>query len=204
MHYSPSSGIAYYHIHKTGGTSFREFLGGVLPDLEGVDPWAHYPLAHYFPLLRQRGVDPDGLKILSTVRDPFEHVVSVYHYWRARGDLRNEWVLAALNSTFGEFVRFYVTSPVVRVFDEDLFVNGALPPNVRLLRLENLAAEADRVLNGEWGLGVPVAIPHLNRCHHGPAAAHYDEATARFVRDRYAWVFRQGLYPDLPSRVSER
>jgi hypothetical protein len=199
MQYSAASGIAYYHIHKTGGVSFKEFLATALPDLKDVDNWPHYALADYFDILVRRGIDPGAIRILTTIRDPFEHVVSIYHYWRERGvPTGRDHVQAARDMDFGDFVRFYVAcrDPDCRVYDELLLIDGVLPSNVRILRLESADRDADRVLNGEWGLGIRVSIPVGNTSNHGPAMDFYDADSVRLVSARYSWVFREGFYPD--------
>src|SRR3954468_13236475 len=107
MQYSPSSGIAFYHIHKTGGTSVKLFLKTVLPDLDEVDYWPHHALADYFDILERRGVDTERLRLLATVRDPLEHVVSIYHYWKERGHATGrDHVRAARELGFADFVRY--------------------------------------------------------------------------------------------------
>jgi hypothetical protein len=198
MQYSPASGIAFYHIHKTGGTSVKVFLSTVLRDLHAVDYWPHHALAVYLDILARRGVDPARLRLLATVRDPLEHVVSIYPFWRTKGRANGRaHVQAARDLSFREFVRFYVAcrDADCRVYDQLLLLGGAPPPSLRILRLEHLVADMERVLNDEWGLDVPVSFPRANANAHDPAPAHYDADTARLVRDRYAWVYRQGLYP---------
>src|SRR5262249_35826241 len=198
MHYSPASRIAYHHIHKTGGTSVKVFLKSFLSDLHAVDYWPHHALVVDLGILDRRGVDVAKLRVLTTVRDPLEHVVSIYHFWKTRGrDAGRDHVRAARDLPFPEFVRYFVTCghPDCRVYDELLLIGGAVPPNLRILRLEHLVSDMERVLNDEWGIDVPVSFPRANTNEHGPAAMHYDGATARHVLDRYAWVYRQGLYP---------
>src|SRR5262245_36695092 len=198
MHYSPASRIAYYHIHKTGGTSVKIFLKSFLSDLHAVDYWPHHALAVDLAILDQRGVDTAKLRILTTVRDPLEHVVSVYHFWKTRGrDTGRAHVRAARDLPFPEFVRYYVAcrNPDCRVYNERLLVGRAVPANLRILRLEPLVTDMEPVLNVECGIHVPVSFPRANTHQHDAAAAHYDAVTVRLVIDRYAWVYRQGLYP---------
>jgi hypothetical protein len=130
MIYYPSARLAYYHIHKTGGTSARKALGSVFPECVELDGWPHHSLSFYFDKLRERGVEPGEVTVLTTVRDPLEHVVSIYHYWRQRGKPECAHVQAAKRLSFGEFVRYYVCSPIpdCRVYDQLLLIGGELPP----------------------------------------------------------------------------
>jgi hypothetical protein len=199
MKFSLASCIAYYHIHKTGGTSFKTFLSEAFPDLVDVAPWPHHSLAEYSAILRSRGVDPEKLRILTTIRNPLDHVVSIYLFWRTKGDPSGRaHIQAAKSLSFNAFVAYYVASPHAdcRVYDELLLINGALPANVIVLRLEKLATEADELLNGKLGLNIPVSIPHVNRSEHGPSMEYFQPETLRLVRDRYAWAFDQGYYQD--------
>jgi hypothetical protein len=100
MYLSVLNGIAFYHIHKTGGTSFRRFFSATFPDAVKVADWPHYSLAHYFTILSDTNIDPTKLRILTTIRNPYDHVVSIYHYWRtkARKDDRREHITMSFTS----------------------------------------------------------------------------------------------------------
>lgn len=195
MIYYPSARLAYYHIHKTGGTSFKQALGSVFREPVELDGWPHHALGYYFDKLKGRGVEAGQVTVLTTVRDPLDHVVSIYHYWRQRGKPECKHVQAAKRLSFEAFVRFYVSSPIpdCRVYDELLFVDGALPPNVKVLRLEHWKVDLE-------GLGFPwassVRLPRENTSQHDVASKYYDAETTRLVRARYAWAYEAGLYPE--------
>ncbi|HEY2589639.1 MAG TPA: hypothetical protein VGI81_28095, partial [Tepidisphaeraceae bacterium] len=148
--------------------------------------------------LKNRGVEPREVTVLTTVRDPLDHVVSIYHYWRQRGKPECEHVQAAKRLSFDQFVRFYVSSPIpdCRVYDELLFIDGGLPANAKPLRLEHWQ-------NDLAGLGFPWAStiepPRENTSQHGAAARYHGPETTRLVRERYAWAYEAGLYRE-PSK----
>lgn len=189
--------IAYYHIHKTGGTSFKAALCRVFPDHQQLDPWSHHPLAYYVEKLRKRSIEIDRIKIIATIRDPLHHVVSIYHYWRQFGNSARPNVQAAKQLDFNEFVRFYVRSrlPDCRVYDELLLVAGEIPLSVKLVRLERWRDDIDS-LGDPW---TPlIQLPHLRRSEHQAADLYHNIWTTRLICDRYRWVYSTGLYP-LPA-----
>jgi hypothetical protein len=197
LKYSPRARLAYFHIHRTGGSSVKCFLGEVFPDFAEVADWPHHSLSEYFVMLRHSGVDPDELRILTTIRHPFSHVVSIYESWRRAGDeRRGAHVRAARSMQFADFVRHYVSSthPDARVYEELLFVDNRVPSNVRIMRLENLAVDADWYLNRELQLGVPVALSRSNGIDHPCPSDYYDANLRALVRSRYRWVFDEGFY----------
>lgn len=97
---------------------------------------------------------------------------------------------------FADFVRHYVSSthPDARVYDELLLVDDRVPSNVRIMRRENLAVDADRYLNRELQLGVPVALSRSNGIEHPHPTDYYDANLRALVRSRYRWVFDEEFY----------
>lgn len=198
MIYYAAAKLAYYHIHKTGGTSFKRALGAAFRESVELDGWPHHALGYYFDKLKGRGVEPREVTVLTTVREPLDHVVSIYHYWRQRGKPECAHVQAAKRMAFDEFVRFYVSTaiPDCRVYDELLFVGGQLPPNVRVVRLEHWKRDLA-------GLGFPwastIALPRENTSRHDGAARYHGPETTRLVRERYAWAYAARLYEEISA-----
>jgi len=84
MLYSPKHNLAFLHIHKIGGTSFRDFLQRAIPDMQDMPelPEPHYTVQEFFSALKGRGLDPSTSHVLTIIRNPLAHIVSIYHYWR--------------------------------------------------------------------------------------------------------------------------
>src|SRR5262249_4582510 len=101
-------------------------------------------------------------------------------------------VVLARTLPFRDFVRRLPGH--VNNYAQQLLVDGALPANVHVMKLEALRADAERVLNGELGLGARVRIPHRNATRHRHFLSYYDAETARIVADRYRWCFERGYY----------
>jgi len=197
MFYSPGSDLGFVHIHKTGGISFRRFLRRNIADMQMMPelPHAHHSVAELFAALSARGQDPTNTRVLSIIRNPFAHVVSIYFYWRSnwvpRADKKLPHVRDARKLSFKEFVaRYVVDDPYIPM----LLVDGELPKNVFILQLETLKEDSERVLNGQLKLGLPIEIEHMNASKHRPFMRYYDEETEAAVRNVYKWCFDQGFY----------
>jgi hypothetical protein len=146
MIYFPSPNVAYHHIHKTGGTSFKHALRSLFPDSIELDPWPHHPIPYYSQKLKELGVEPDKVDILTLIRDPLHHLVSIYHFWRQSGDPQVPAVQIAKRASFADFVvEFVGTDPNRRAFQRILYVDSQIPANVRILRLEHWRPDLDRL-----------------------------------------------------------
>ena len=199
MLFSRSANLAYFHIHKTGGRSLRAFFRRAFPDAVEIGDWLHHDLDQSFTLLAQGGIDPRKVRILTTIRDPFAHVVSIYHFWRSQSkNVPSDHVRAARSLPFREFVDYYC-SPDHQVYEDYLFVGGVIPPNLCVIRLERATEELEFYLNRVLKLGIRVDLPVLNTSRHGAVDSHYDAVTRQLVARHYAWVFQEGWYPLAPA-----
>lgn len=203
MIYSSSANLAFYHFPKTGGSSLRKFFQRTFPDACNLgDEHEHLPLATYFDLLSKMGVEPRHVRIFTTIRHPFGLVDSVYRFWR-RVALDNpqdkqEHFEAARVMTFAEFVAYFTQTGAV--FDEQLRVNGSIPNNLSILRIEYITEELHRYLNARLGMAVSIDVPLENVTGPTDATAdawNYDAQSKELVMARFAWAFAEGYYtPD--------
>src|SRR3954465_13092159 len=133
MLYSENLNLAFVHITKTGGSSFRAFLQESFPDMRDLPELnaPHHTVAELFELWHRCGRDPLDIRIVTLIRHPFAQVVSQYVYWRS--DLISEpertlpHVVAARTMTFPDFVRVSVTRDE---YARMLLVNDELPANI--------------------------------------------------------------------------
>src|SRR5215472_10518019 len=102
MLHAPSANLAYFHIHKTGGTSLKAYFRCAFPDAVEIGHSPHLSLAQYFDLLKEKGVDHQRIRIVTTIRDPFAHLVSIYHFWGTKvgHEDRREHIDAARTMSF--------------------------------------------------------------------------------------------------------
>ena len=194
MIYFPSVHLGFYHIHKTGGTSFKHGLRSLFPECIELDPFPHHWLPVYYAKLREMGVEPETAEILTSIRDPLDHVVSIYHYWRQYGNPDDYKVQAAKQFSFSDFIDEHLRhSPEGQPYIRCLCVDGRIPPNVKILRLESWRADLQK-LNYPWG--PRFQLPRLNVSEHEPAINYWDARSVRLIRNHYSWVYEAGYYPE--------
>lgn len=192
MLYSEEANLAFVHVPKTGGTSFRRFLEKSIPDMQDLRelPRPHHTLQEFFHLSAQRGRDPNGVRVITLARDPYAMVASHYTYWRSnmlsREDAKLPHVIAARESSFPDFVQHWVKQDLYKVA---LCVDDVLPDNVEFIQLKSLHEDSAFVLNELFDLGLQIDIPHLNRSAETPFADRYDACGREKVRELYRWYF---------------
>ncbi len=194
MLYSEKLDLAFVHIAKTGGVSFRAFLQERFPDMCDLPelPSPHHTVTELFDMLQKRGRDPLETKIVTLIRHPFAQIVSQYTYWKS-DDLISEaeralpHVIDARRMTFPEFVGACVIEDQYATM---LLIDNKLPENVNIIRLEHLQRDTERVFNRELGLNIEVCIPHLNRSSEMPFADIYTDEAKKIVRYVYKWYFQ--------------
>ena len=76
------------------------------------------------------------------------------------------------------------------------FLDGEMPPNLRLLRFERLADDVREALR-ELGIAGDADFPWLNRSEHGPYVDYYDAQSERLVYEASRWIFDRGHYERL-------
>jgi hypothetical protein len=77
------------------------------------------------------------------------------------------------------------------------FLDGAMPPTMRVLRFERLGDDVREVLRS-IGIDENVEFPWLNRSDHGEYTSYYDRESERLVYEQCRWIFEQGHYQRLP------
>ena len=198
---SPGRNYIFVHIPKTGGTSMAlalearaksdDILIGDTPKarrrrsrLAKLDPpgrlWKHS---------RLRDIDgmpelPDQPFIFTMVRNPWDRMVSLYH-WSRTQDFDHPLVRAAQSLPFRKFI---LSSAAQLALQRDAAASYVTDPRGRLrcdafIRLEALPEDLAPL---ETHLGFRLELPHVNRSDHPPTAEHYDAATRDHVGKLFA------------------
>ena len=156
----PKHDLGYLHIPKTAGrtssTSLKSVYGGA--EYYRKLPGRHEPLSYCRELVGHENFNK--LKLVTTIRNPYDHVVSLY-FWIRRGITskkirdaqteRNPAVLIVYDLSFPEYIDWYCEN--WRSYRDWLFVDGAVP-DIHFLRFEHLRSEERRVgkeCRSRWG-----------------------------------------------------
>src|SRR5205085_1115074 len=136
--------------------------------------------------------------VVACVRNPYELEVSRFSFLRRDLNSYNHGLQQAVAS-LGNFELFAMCSRVhgVRPLETYFVLDGVRPPNLRIVRLENIESELADALAAA-GVDPSVAeIPHYNRSGHDTFESYYTPAAERAVYEKYKWAFAEGLYPRL-------
>jgi len=203
--------LLFIHVPKTGGMSITHLLLDVLPQpvyytlpdpeqdrqLAGVvklEGKRHESLSEAAEVLTRFGRQLSDFKmIVAVLRNPYDLEVSRYAYLQKgyAWDAGHNQDLA-LHEDFETFAKQSVDH--ARTPLETFFLcEGTKPPNLRILRQENLEDDLAEAL---LELGVSAAaLTRRNASHHDDYRRYYTEAAEAAVYDRYRWVFESGFYP---------
>jgi chondroitin 4-sulfotransferase 11 len=185
----------FVHINKCAGQSIRRALP------RGTR--GHHTIMHYIELCRAKGRDPSEYFKFTFVRNPWDKIVSFYHYHK-----RRKWEL---------FPWTEANAPEFNAFIQKIFVEdgGALAyevfrgrggesthrlrlsnsldwvsgPDGKVLvdfigRVENLQADFDQACDR---IGVRRRdLGHVNRSTHKPYWEYYNEESRRIVAERFS------------------
>ncbi|KAF0674522.1 sulfotransferase family 2 domain-containing protein [Profundibacterium mesophilum] len=180
---SPGRRYIFVHIPKTAGTSFAaalearamkdDVLVGDTPKAlrrrgrlaalrrtlpPGARLWKHSRLADIETLLAPGALD--GYEVVTLIRNPWDRMVSYYH-WLRRQEFGHPAVLRAAKLDFDGFVRDEATRAAFAAesYGAYLRVRGGREVPARFVRIEHLA---DDLAPFEAHLGFALAVPHLN------------------------------------------
>lgn len=141
MPISPENKICYIHIPKTGGTTIESMLPGVFPnELIGIEPWDKQTnnLANLFGNNLQHltykeiidlkpEVEKDNYFVFTTVRNPYERVVSMVGWRNKRWTKKMEITQSEFNKYIKELELRWIKNklllheiPQYKFLDEDL------------------------------------------------------------------------------------
>ncbi|MGR3434209.1 MAG: sulfotransferase family 2 domain-containing protein [Shimia sp.] len=182
MYLSRGRGLLFIHIPKTGGTSMAlalearamadDVMAGDTPKarnrrrrLKAVEAsgrlWKHSRVVDLYGLVTQE--DLDRLTIFTLVRDPWDRVVSYYHWLRDQ-DFAHPAVALAKAVDFAAFATHPMTLTSLRRQPYGSYVRDRAGRDRAIyVRLEHLAEDLAPI---EAHLGFRLEMPHVNRSTH--------------------------------------
>lgn len=207
MIYSPDRGYLFIHIPKTGGTSLalaleekaakNDIMAGDTPkaikrrrrlkDLPAKGRlWKHSTLADLEGWLTPEALD--DLHIFTIVRNPWDRLVSYYH-WLREQSFEHTAVSLAQSLEFSAFLAHRHTQASLMAAPYASYVTDAAGAERcdRFLRLEHF--EEDVTALGE-ALSLKLTVPHVNRSSR-------DADYRAFYRDADAELAARLLQPDI-------
>ncbi len=164
----------FIHINKTGGSSIEKAL--------------KLPLEHKTALEKIKEIGRarwDSKLTFTVVRNPWDKVVSHYHYrvQRNHPSLRdnpiefNQWVKLA----YGDNDPLYYDKP--RMFMPQIKWIEDQKGNIlvdEIVHFERLESELNKALNK---VGVSVSLPHVKKSRHGSYRDYYNDETIEIVHN---------------------
>lgn len=203
--------ILFIHVPKTGGMSVTRFLienipgpftislpkghKSPSPDIDPIEGKRHERLADAARLLAKHGRTLDEFEtILAVIRNPYDLEVSYYHYKRLgykydAGKAQN-LALAGDFSAFARKAPYYGRLPA-RIH-EWYEIDGACPPNLRILRFESLRSELLELVSRFGPLKHDLGRENTTR--HGPFEEYLNAETEQAIYEKYRWLFDKGFY----------
>jgi hypothetical protein len=169
--------FTFIHINKNGGSSIEKALG-LRPE-------------HKTALEKREELGAAAWErrfTFTIVRNPWDRVVSQYHYRMRVG--KND--LASRKVAFGDWVRLvfreldprYRNEPLMFVPQWDWTVDGGGKPLLDFVgRFENLEGDFAHICSR---IGRNVELPHVNPTRRGPYREYYDPETEELVRNAFA------------------
>jgi tetratricopeptide (TPR) repeat protein len=211
-----SDRLLFLHVPKTGGSSVVRYLLEVLPKpayyslpadhgatlppgvtrFEGI---AHETLADARVVLEGRGRRLEGVPVvIACVRNPYELEVSRYSFLRRDLNSYNHGPQQAV-ALLSDFELFAICSRPhgQRPLETYFVLDGVVPPNLHVVRLENVDQELRECLAAAGVDASETRVPHHNRSEHAHFRQYYTGAAEQAVYEKYKWVFDAGLYPRL-------
>ncbi|MFM8592932.1 MAG: hypothetical protein ACKOCK_00865, partial [Chloroflexota bacterium] len=208
-----SDKLIFVHVMKTAGTSMTTALLRALPgDVHaigkvgmGVMPEHtagrviqlpgdhHISLANARPALwyRYGGVPLDDMPpIVATIRNPYDRAHSWFAWAQQSGE--NTPDRAMTLDGFSAFILKKGTRRTGISTSNSFLINGEVPPNLRLLRFEQLA-EDYAALADDLGL-LSSTLPRYNRSAHGDYRYELTPEAEEVIFQNEEWLFRQGFY----------
>lgn len=218
-----SKELVFLHVPKTGGMSTTRYLLQVLPrpiyysvvrpDARASDAGIHQfsgirheTLAEARDIVREYGFNIlDFPLILAGVRNPYAIELSRYKYMQQGYSwLSGSAQELAMNEDFAAFADkspFHAGSS--RPLESYFLLDGEAPPNLQILRAENLAEDLQVALR-RIGIDRAAELPHENESFHGDYRLYYTREAEETVYLKYKWAFEAGLYERFdPGPVTE-
>jgi hypothetical protein len=164
----------------------------------------HATLEEAQPIVLKYGFSVSSFKrIIAVVRNPYEIELSLYHHLRKphvidrvckAGRPEGKVRIEAASGSFDEFVAKNIYHRIGVKYEDYVMLNGNLPPNLRLIKIESLDKEMHELAK-EFGRSViPMPFPHHNRSERKIFVEDISVFSRKVIELKYKWIFDMGYY----------
>jgi hypothetical protein len=179
--------FAFYHMNKCGGTSIRKILARLDRHFKQVGK-GHEPLGKKKKLNKYKHV-------YVNIRNPFHRIVSMYEFEKqilsipAAG---NKLYKHGIPIDFNDYLyNFWLSNenkiPEFFTQQDLLFVEGKLPENVQLIKLEEVDQHWPSIISRHFDTNITM-VPRMNTTMHGNPMEYFDDEMYEAVKNKEHWV----------------
>ena len=184
--------FCFYHIPKTGGSSFTAALAPFLDDPVKMGsigkPWQirHHRRPGHMHVTWEKLGAPEGFLVAATCRNPFSRMISLYNAFGQKGESLEDFIpRLAAGRAMGSSFRSTLGRPQLA------WIKGA--PSPLILRFEALQESFDTLCAR---VGIPqTKIPHHLHRPREPFPTYYSEHARHLVAKLWAPDFNRFDYP---------
>ena len=183
--------FAFLHINKTGGLTIKHILNELVgKHTSGIDQ--HRTIKFEFARKDTRYPESDicNMPIYANIRNPFDRIVSIYKYRRFRLNYIQKGI------TFDDFFyNIYMVGNVVNgPINEYLLIDGKLPNNVIIVKLEDINTEWPKIIKKHFNKDIN-KLPKINQSDESLTYT-FSKHMTDLVNDREKWVI-ENYYPEI-------
>jgi len=216
--------LLFVHNPKTAGTSMLHYLGEILPppvhragvkEIGTNHPSLPQALDYACAVADRR--PGDFVRIIATVRNPFDREISMYRYFHdvlcrsptVSRDLNDAAIEGAVGMAgrldFSDYLawvwRQFGTCDIWRSRCFYRTAQGRAPDNLRVIRTEHIEADLAAALAGIAGLK-NASFPRLNVSDRTAGEPGFTDHTRSLVAQSYRWMVEDGIYPMESNRAA--
>jgi hypothetical protein len=178
LHLYKNNNFMFYHIYKCGGTSITRMLrdtkahGGLTigdtnrPVSECADRLGDYNL-------------------YANIRNPYDRIVSMCAFAHQSVPCTIPYFKDFFYNAYLKNAEYWLTSQ-----QETLFVDGKLPENIFLIKLEEVDKHWPIIMKRHFGVDVQ-CVPKLNTSVHDKTMSYFDDDMIKCVKEKEAWAIDQ-------------
>jgi hypothetical protein len=180
--YVYGNGFAFLHLIKCGGNSIRRTIPEKPILRFSLPRYKHQSLSF---IKKGIGDKFNDITIYANVRNPFDRLVSLCFYtnkwWRRSGlndvEFFNRWLWEKFSGNY---------TCLDNPFDCMLLIDGKIPENVNVVRLEDANDIYPSIFKKHFGR--EFSLRKENKSEHRDYRVYYDSLSEQYVREREHWV----------------